>query len=734
MGEVISNATDKQQEQFETQVFPDEMEVIGKRREAAKLPSASRGDSEEPHGLVGLALSGGGIRSATFNLGVLQVFAKRGLLRWFDYLSTVSGGGYIGSALSTVLQLEERSGKPPGHAFIHTTGEPESDTIKHFRSGGNYLAPGGLLDYFRIPALLLRGIIINLLVLAPFVGGFALWFAWLHPNLITGSWEEVGLYSLARWAIPIFFLSVVAFPPIAKLFRGAKYKLRSAYEQYFGALLFVALYLLFVVSLPALYRYLVLSDKFERMNILGAFMAAAATLIPLVRSLEQSLKKQSAGIARAAGLMNKVVDQLKVLSVAILGPAIMIIMYLLLSDWIYQGLGDETRLGSKGPRAIALSISIVSVYFFNRAFVDVNLTGMHRFYRDRLSKAYLINPTTGRHEDEIKLSDFKSGTTGAPYHLVNTALNVPGQKYKNMQGRNTDFFMFSPHWTGSNLTGYCDTATLQKEDNAVNLGTALAISGAAASPYMGTLTSKWMVFLLTILNIRLDYWLLNPGQLARGGLLRTLGRKTIQVGPLYLLAQLFGWLNASSKYVNLSDGGHIENLGLYELLRRRCRYIVCSDAERDRAMEFGSLGKLIAFARMDRGIDIRMSNLSRINKDAAGNSRAQWAIGTIDYGPKYPAGMIIYIKSSVTGKEPRDIQAYRAKHPDFPHQSTGDQFFDEFQFESYRALGYLIADQLFPAGGSTVPNIGTWFQNLAPPPTASSSGGASGPSDEEPGD
>ncbi len=724
----------KQEEQFESQVFPDEMEVIGKRRKAAKLPSSSQGDSKKPHGLVGLAFSGGGIRSATFNLGVLQIFAKRGLLSWFDYLSTVSGGGYIGSALSTVLQLEKRNGKPPGHAFIHMTGEPESDTIKHFRSGGNYLVPGGFLDYFRIPALLFRGIIINLLVLAPFVGGFALWFAWLHPNLITVSWGEVHLYFFTKWAIPIFFVSVVAFPPIAKLFRGAKYNLRSAYEKYFGALLFITLYLLFVESLPAFYRYLVLSDKFEGMNILGAIIVAATALTPLVRSLEQSLKKRGAGNAMPAGMMNKVTDQLKVLSVAILGPAIMIIMYLLFSDWIYQGLGDVTRFGSKGPREFALFIAIVSVYFFNRAFVNINHTSMHRFYRDRLSKAYLVNPNNGHHKDDIKLSDLQSRTTGAPYHLVNTALNVPGQKDKNMQGRNTDFFMFSPHWTGSYLTGYCDTAALQKEDRAVNLGTVMAISGAAASPYMGTSTSKWMVFLLTILNIRLDYWLPNPGQVARGNLFRTLRRRTMQVGPLYLLAELFGWLNTSSKYVNLSDGGHIENLGLYELLRRRCQYIVCCDAEQDKAMEFGSLGKLIAFARMDRHIDIRMSNLSRIKKDSAGNSQAQWAFGTINYGPKYPAGMIIYIKSSVTGKEPRDIQAYRAKHPDFPHQSTGDQFFDEFQFESYRALGYLIADQLFPDGGSTVPNIGTWFKNLAPPPKAPSSGGANGPSGEEPSD
>ena len=177
-------------QQFLTNVYPSELRSINKRRsvwnllpgsgafqEAAKKANQIAGHADPKaiippdvyHGTVGLALSGGGIRSATFNLGVLQVFAKRGLLKWFDYLSTVSGGGYIGSNLSATLNSEDPKRKSPGYSLLHIKGTEESQAIKHLRSGGNYLAPGGLLDLLRIPAILLRGVAINLLVTAPFV-------------------------------------------------------------------------------------------------------------------------------------------------------------------------------------------------------------------------------------------------------------------------------------------------------------------------------------------------------------------------------------------------------------------------------------------------------------------------------------------------------------------------------------------------------------------------------------
>ncbi len=119
---------------------------------------------------------------------------------------------------------------------------------------------------------------------------------------------------------------------------------------------------------------------------------------------------------------------------------------------------------------------------------------------------------------------------------------------------------------------------------ASSLGTAVAISGAAASPNMGYHTSPPVAFLLTLFNVRMGWWLGNPR--AR----YTWRYSSPRIGLIYMLGELFGTTSSSSDYVSLSDGGHFENLGIYELVRRRCRYIIVGDAEQDEDFKFGGLG------------------------------------------------------------------------------------------------------------------------------------------------
>jgi hypothetical protein len=183
-----------------------------------------------------------------------------------------------------------------------------------------------------------------------------------------------------------------------------------------------------------------------------------------------------------------------------------------------------------------------------------------------------------------------------------------------------------------------------------------------------------------------------------------------RVGPLYLLWEMFGKLGANSAQVNLSDGGHIENLGVYELLRRECRLIIAGDGEADARLEFEGLSDAISMALIDFGISIEMSGLDEIRR-----GEQHHAIGTIHYR-NGRVGKLIYLKSSMLGDNNlkstlapenytsspyRDdnqlfddnayIGHYKSLHPEFPHESTGDQFFDENQFECYRALGYQVA-------------------------------------------
>jgi hypothetical protein len=333
-------------------------------------------------------------------------------------------------------------------------------------------------------------------------------------------------------------------------------------------------------------------------------------------------------------------------------------------------------------------------FVLNTLVLNANASSVHGFYRDRLSKAYLLSraaslPLNYLQNDQQKLTTLNQPGSTAPYHLVNVSLNLNGLTEPDMRGRQADFFMFSKRYTGSARTGYCDTATLEKRHRHLNLGTAMAISGAAASPNAGMTTVKPLVFLLTLLNIRLGYWMPHPAFVVGPWWRRA--RLIFGVGTRYLWKEATGSLTGAGPYVNLSDGGHIENLGLMQLLRRRCKVIVALDAEQDEALRFGSLIQLMMYARVDLGVDIDI-DLSAI-RPTGGKSASHFAVGTINYA-NGDTGYLVYVKASMTGDEDVLLQDYREIHDDFPHQSTANQFFDERQFEMYRALGQHIVEDV----------------------------------------
>ena len=144
----------------------------------------------------------------------------------------------------------------------------------------------------------------------------------------------------------------------------------------------------------------------------------------------------------------------------------------------------------------------------------------------------------------------------------------------------------------------------------------------------------------------------------------------------------------------LSDGGHIENLAIYQLLRRRCKLIIAVDAEADPDATFNGLVTLIRYARIDLGIRIDLQ-LDDLKRDESGLSKSHWSLATIHYGENEDGqeeiGHLLYLKSSLTGDENEYVKAYHRDEPSFPPQTTADQFFDETQFEVYRSLGEHIA-------------------------------------------
>ena len=227
------------------------------------------------------------------------------------------------------------------------------------------------------------------------------------------------------------------------------------------------------------------------------------------------------------------------------------------------------------------------------------------------------------------------------------------------------------------------------------VGTAMAISGAAASPNMGYHSSPVLAFLLTFFAVRLGRWCGNPcfsWAAARNG--------PYASGWWYLLSELFGRAGRSNAFVYLSDGGHFENLGIYELVRRRCKLIVACDASADPAYSFEGVADAIRKCYTDFGVVIDV-NTDEIRPKDSGLSASHYALGSIRY-PDAPPGTLIYIKASVTAPAAVALAEYRAGHPLFPHETTNDQWFDETQFESYRALGEAIG--LAVMGAAAAPN------------------------------
>jgi hypothetical protein len=349
--------------------------------------------------------------------------------------------------------------------------------------------------------------------------------------------------------------------------------------------------------------------------------------------------------------------------------------------------------------------------------VSANAMSMHNFYRDRLCKAFLFRADE-KHQSvdsgiDPKLTEL-SGEVG-PLHLVNTALNTRELPERFRRGRHAEPFFLSSLYSGSRITGFCPTQRLEEKQKGLTLSAAVATSGAAASSSMGAYTNSALRFILSVLNIRLGYWIINPmffDPNRRTPMMRVGRLFSVGVGRFF--QELLGLITYKTSYVYLSDGGHIENLGIYELIRRQCRLIIVGDGECDTDYTFQGLADALRLIRVDFGINIEMDGLDEIR-----NGEQQFARGTIEY-PDGRLGYLIYLKSSLLGDDMVEatvagdayftsplradvrrfdelgyIAHYKAKHPTFPQESTGDQCFDETQFECYRALGYLIANRAF---------------------------------------
>ena len=821
------------------EVLAEEHRILAELRARRNHGRFTKSPADPTQPPIGLAISGGGIRSATFALGVIQVLRAKGLLGWFDYLSTVSGGGYVGSWLLATFQRDCFEEEAKWSRAIH-----------HLRRFSNYLAPrtGALsADTWTIAMVWIRNamlvqipllLALVLVMLAPWLAHvlydpaqtwllepysrhaagalgalmllvaayqssrrldsthgtslfrivakivasamlLSVWGWWAVNSAVnipvteligavlgicvlwiaaasTGDWRKhwnlilwstvisvgtgIGLTSLliqllADWSYERFLHSwhaliwtpglililesVVLVMMIGILGRAMPDAKREWWSR-LGAWLAIWGINGLAVSCLAVYGPWAIAWIF--MNAPGWLQAAgggtwaASTLAGLIAGRSD---KTHGGPTEQNKLLDTVAKAAPHVFMAGLMMLLATALVRLLSGQPFEILAPAmlSALNLMRPETLMLAataaLAALGIFAWR---IDINEFSMNHFYKNRLVRCYLgatnpmrqdTDPDTGFcPSDDFRLSYLFTANYAGPLPIVNTALNLGPSSDLDVQERRAASFFFTPLHAGFTLpektrlalnvtegsgseraVGFRPTSSFQNEsEGGIHLGTAVAISGAAASPNMGYHTSSAVAFLMTLFNVRLGWWVPHPARASWK-----------QPAPLfsfkYLIRELFGFAGLDSDFVYLSDGGHFENLAVYELLRRRCRFIMVLDGEQDGDFAFGGLGGLIRKARTDFQCEIDLDPEQIARRTPEGFSHSHCAVGKLRYCDTNEEGYLLYLKLSVTGDEDRDILQYRAEHPDFPHQSTGDQFFNESQFESYRRLGQHVGEE-----------------------------------------
>lgn len=808
----------------------------------------------------GICLSGGGVRAAVTCIGILSSLSKAGVLKHLHYVSTVSGGGYAGAAMTVWLQ--QRFGTKSNHSdapgiydlpFVaeecfDTKNKPKPDThnhieenqgyIRHVRANISYLMPNGMMGILRGTYVFSRAAMLSIFVWLTLA--MAVFFAILyagraepiklapdamatcihHPEEINGDTDRFfrdrifgGVLSYGtpvelcipvqqetttdtetqlpkemvvkstEWSTTAFgwslVLAVISAAVVAVLlfsypiitYLGAlfyhklhlrktsrsdvilkRYRFRRSHEKLASYLLMSILICsvfglvpLVSLNLEEIHGYLDLDNKPEATKNGGLFFGTISLLVGITTSLLVAARER---LGKAIGMTSAT---FLVLGCILFVGGIVILAF----NWAYRIHIGEWPFGL----AIALFVFALALAFF----CSINDISLGRFYRDRLIEAFMPERTApengrlaqvGREAEIANKLTFKDLLAGdsdnptsvvRPLHLVNTAVAPWWSNDTRARRRRADNFVLSPVGGGSDTTNWWKTDSIAA--GKLTLATAISASGAAANPGAGFAgsgpTTTFPVALsMSLLNLRLGYWLrlketsaLNPyGNRFNPPLRHFLGRLSARILP--------NKERPIPNFVEITDGGHFENLGLYELIRRRCKLIVVCDAEPDPKTSYASFTSAIRRVREDFGVEIKF-NMTRDkypddnSKNEATKSGPQdlvarsvddeypsgalyatkgYFMASVTY-PKndgqhihsYPKpdgyrasavsnteqnGLIIYLKSALISDVELTTKGYRGTNDQFPYDPTANQFFSPEQFEAYRDMGSKIAEQM----------------------------------------
>jgi hypothetical protein len=716
---------------------------------------------------VGVCLSGGGIRSACVGLGFVD--AMRGTVRRADYLVSVSGGGYTAGALAQLLT--EAGTMPPGATPVrdpdvaYGPGTPEFD---HLRRHASYLASTAT-EMLVALGMLARGLLASLVLLfGPAVPLGVIAAAFYHavpvavlPLLRGGAPNEDGR---ALWAIAVtaavaalfWFVQVfthdgpVVTPGCAarspaglrpRLGEGA----RRAAVHASQAVVVVAVV---VIGIPVVVwvagRLIALVDVGIGAGVGGSvgvvllsYLASLAGLVwrnrTTVTAVSGGDTARKATVALPRGLLQ--------LLLVIISVTALCIAWLLVFG--VSAVVMVTRLNGQGADIwfpVWTAVAVTGVVAVVGGLLDETSLSLHPFYRARLAGAFATRTVAPEGSDGPVAVPYRpqeltalaayakvaDDAGGFPEIIFAAAANLTGE-HRTPAGLSTVSYTMSARHCGGPDVGWVATGTLCANSPVrfrrdLTVQGAVAISGAAIASAMGRF-SGWYETLFAVSGARLGAWLPNPLFLARLGQARSAGPRTGWYVPglprvrrlTYLLRELFRIHPGNERLLQVTDGGHYENLGIVELLRRRCTTIYCVDGGGDTPPTAAGLAEAMALAQAELGVTIELScpfaaepgtgapltpQADELRPLDARLSRSPVLIGTIRFPQAsglpegHRVGTLLVARALLWSSMPYPLLSYAAKHPEFPHDSTGDQWFDDGQFCAYTGLGRAMGEAM----------------------------------------
>ena len=710
--------------------------VLAEESECIRLQRLNRGLGPahyhgHPDRRVGLALSGGGIRSASFAVGVMQALQNADRLKWVDYLSTVSGGGYAGASLTWFHFLNRIDSKvnsfpfgEPGYSVRAGAKEMPMDMggeeLSFVRQHSSYLTPSSQLDIFALIGVVLRNAFVSasvylsltvLIALGLLVAGGK-----SHGWIQHSSW----LVATSRWIAEVWWPAIVFLVLFAALSvvygiltfiypklwpnESTLYRLRVIAQRIFGVLLKLAALGVVVGSVPVVAGL----PAALHWSVSLKTLAGTTGLVGTLGAIFQFYKQVRPGLSKRPWI-----DSLRVgITGSCLVYAVLLASYLI-AEQLYS---DKTYW--------LTWVSILLAYAaITGLLINLNFFGIGRMYRDRIMETFMADPEFVKRgawgyadrADKTFLTALSGPADQGPYHLINCNVVLTDTPESRFRNRGGDSFVMSHTFCGGDAAGWVRTEDFG--DGTMSLATAIAASGAAVNPYAavagkGATRTPLVSFMLAFFGVRLGYWAPNPSRASKTPLGRWFLWPNLLL-PGIRQGLLGSGFNTNARFFELTDGGHFDNTGLYELARRACRTIILSLASADPTQSMADLANAIERIRVDFGVYIYFKDmLEGLHPNVADSktsalehslfiSKTGYAVGVIEY-PGDVLGTIVVLKSSIIERLPIDAVVYACENDLYPNESTANQFFTEEQFEAYRESGYHIAKRMLLDHGSVL--------------------------------